>query len=133
MPQGVIGWDKVEPFIKDLGFSCDDEHTPVSNRHYRKVVDGLTVVLEPCFVDKRGRLRFESLGGSVYRADDYLFGFWWPPGKTLSQAMDEALQRDIGKARERAHAALQRLDEIGSIHSLYVQSLAGWGEGLTYG
>ena len=71
-------WDKVEAFIREQGFACDNEHIPVVSRKYRKDVDGLQVVIEPVFTDKgRGRLRFVCTAVAVYEGERHLTGFAW--------------------------------------------------------
>lgn len=128
----MYAWRTVETFIKGLGFICNDERVPVSSRRYQKAVGGLEVILNPCFVGERGKLTFTGLIGWVYRGDDFLFCFSWPPGKTLSQAMDEALQDDIGEARTDIEKATKRLEEVKSLYDLYTSSLADWGRALVY-
>lgn len=126
-------WDKVEALIRAQGFACVDEDAPVVSMKYRKDVDGLQVVIEPTFTDRgRGRLRFVFAAVAVHEGERHLSGFAWCPGQQLSQAMNEALQRQIERAQGELHLAEERLAAIVRDSQL-CRGLAGRVQRLTYG
>ena len=125
-------WDKVEAFIREQGFACDNEHIPVVSRKYRKDVDGLQVVIEPVFTDKgRGRLRFVCTAVAVYEGERHLTGFAWYPQQPLSQAMGQALRQQMEWAQSELRLAEEQLAVITRDGRL-CQGLTDWVQRLTY-
>jgi len=133
MVKGNKIWAPVEAFIIKQGFTCVDESAPVVARKYRQDINGLLVVIEPVFSDRgRGRLRFVCIAVAVYEGGRPLSGFTWYPGQQLSEAMNEALQRQTERARGEFRLAEERLEAITRDNRL-CQGLADWVQRLSYG